>query len=534
MKRILSLSLFLLSIVIFALMTADVYSRFGGISVVGWQQCVVWWAFLFAPAFVFGRFSRFFYVILLFYIFFVTAVSVYIRCVFSMSIGGDWLLIVMNSNKSEILNFLSGMLCVRSFLVFAAVLCLLFGVCLLAWKARYPRCSKSSALIAILLIVPIILFDVFHMQWRDGLFYMNFTNVIRQTKRSHDSFAGLIRAVNHPNLPGRLPLSLNGANPPLGVIIIGESATRNHWSLYGYKTRDTTPYLNSISNELYVFKDVVGCWPSTADACRYLLTDTLIEDESLASCTLPDVYRRAGYDCVFYTMSPEPGTGHYDVLDALFRTCSTNVYLNSRDILHPKLDDVLLGHFKREIESRRDESHPSILFFQLGGCHYPYDRWYPADENVFGAEPNDSVAHYDNAVRFDDRIIGEMLQIVKRENRPVFLFYISDHGETPDSPHWRYFPDRDLWELPMFVWYSPQYAERYPDVVAQTAAVVNLPLQSDQLFFGLVAMARVASADIPSYAKSKDFLSREFEIREKRLVLKKKYIYSKDGGRELK
>ena len=86
----------------------------------------------------------------------------------------------------------------------------------------------------------------------------------------------------------------------------------------------------------------------------------------------------------------------------------------------------------------------------------------------------------------------------------------------------------------MFVWYSPQYAESYPDVVARTAAAVNLPLQSDQLFFGLVAMARVASADIPSYAESKDFLSREFEIREKRLVLKKKYIYKRDGGRELK
>ena len=106
MKRIPSFSLFALSIVIFVLMTADVYSRFGGISALGWKQCVVWWAFLLAPAFVLGRFSRFFYVLVLFYIFLVTAVSMYIRCVFSMSIGGDWLLIVMNSNKSEILNFL--------------------------------------------------------------------------------------------------------------------------------------------------------------------------------------------------------------------------------------------------------------------------------------------------------------------------------------------------------------------------------------------------------------------------------------------
>ena len=171
--------------------------------------------------------------------------------------------------------------------------------------------------------------------------------------------------------------------------------------------RDTTPCLNSISNELFVFRDVVGCWSATADACRYLLTDTLIEDERLASCALPDVYCRAGYDCVFYTMSPEPGTGYYDILDALFSKCSTKVYLNGRDILHPHLDNEILPYFEKEVVSRRNKSHPSVLFFQLGGCHYPFDRWYPKSENVFGARENDNVVHYDNAVRFDDKIISK-------------------------------------------------------------------------------------------------------------------------------
>lgn len=533
-ERYLSVSFVAFAFVVVALMAVDVVARFGWCSIGGWKQCVVWSAFFLAPTFVFGRLSRYLYLPVMCYVFVIEVVNIYILCTFHMSIGGDWLMIAMNSNKAEVINFLHGMLDISSIALVSSSLTLLIGVCVLIWKTRFPVLHVWSPVVAILLLIPIVVFNVIGVQWRDGLFCMNFTHIIRQTKRSHDSFSGLMRAVNHPTLPDRLSLSTRDERPPLGVIIIGESATRNHWGLYGYKKRDTTPCLNSISNELYVFRDVVGCWSATADACRYLLTDTVIENERLASCTLPDVYRRAGYDCVFYTMSPEPGTGYYDVLDALFKTCSTNVYLNGRDILHPRLDDMIIPLFRKEVRARRDESRPSILFFQLGGCHYPYERWYPSDENVFGAGDGDSVIHYDNAVRFDDRVIAEMLQIVKQENRSAFVFYISDHGETPDSGHWRLFPDRDLWELPMFIWCSPQYAEAYPAVVERIAAAVNLPLQSDQLFFGLVALARVNGRDIPSYTTKLDFLSSDFTVREERLVLKKKFVYRKDGGRMLK
>ena len=528
------ISFLIIGLVVVALMTTDVLIHVGGLSVWGLKQCLAWSAFILAPAFILGHFARWFYVPVLCYVLFIEVVNIYIKSAFNMSLGGDWLIIAMNSNKAEVLNFIRGMLCFRVIIAIIVVLGLFVGICVLTWKARFPKLHWWSPFIALIMLLPVVFLDVVIVPWRDGLFCMTFTHIIRQTKRCHDSFAGLMRAVNHPSLPEKLSLLTGDEKPPLGVIIIGESATRNHWSLYGYKRRDTTPCLNAISNELYVFKDVVGCWSATADACRYLLTDTVIEDESLASCTLPDVYRRAGYDCVFYTMSPEPGTGSYDVLDALFRTCSTNVYLNSRDILHPRLDDVIVPLFKKEVVMRRAETHPSVLFFQLGGCHYPYERWYPDSENVFGAGSGQGAVHYDNAVRFDDRIIAEMLSIVKQEDRPSFVFYISDHGETPDSSHWRNFPDRDLWELPMFIWYSPKYIKAYPKVVERTEAAVNLPLQSDQLFFGLVSMARINGAEIPSYSTALDFLSYDFKPRTKRLVLKKRFAYRYDGGRMLK
>ena len=47
------------------------------------------------------------------------------------------------------------------------------------------------------------------------------------------------------------------AMPRTYVFIVGESANRNHLSLYGYK-RNTTPKLEAMRDELVVFEDVIS------------------------------------------------------------------------------------------------------------------------------------------------------------------------------------------------------------------------------------------------------------------------------------
>jgi len=51
--------------------------------------------------------------------------------------------------------------------------------------------------------------------------------------------------------------SLGQQNEGVYVLILGESTARSHMGLYGYE-RQTTPRLNSISNSLWTFNDVIS------------------------------------------------------------------------------------------------------------------------------------------------------------------------------------------------------------------------------------------------------------------------------------
>lgn len=55
------------------------------------------------------------------------------------------------------------------------------------------------------------------------------------------------------------------------VLVIGESTTRQHMSLYGY-TRPTTPKLEALRGQLTVFNEVFASRPYTIEALQQILT----------------------------------------------------------------------------------------------------------------------------------------------------------------------------------------------------------------------------------------------------------------------
>ena len=88
---------------------------------------------------------------------------------------------------------------------------------------------------------------------------------------------------------------------------------------------------------------------------------------------------------------------------------------------------------------------------------------------------------YDNTIAFTDLILGQMVEMLKSLNRPCFLVYLSDHGETPSSPHWRDASSPDLLAVPFIVWFSKEYRVRYPEIVAAVSALADEPRGLDQM-----------------------------------------------------
>ena len=88
---------------------------------------------------------------------------------------------------------------------------------------------------------------------------------------------------------------------------------------------------------------------------------------------------------------------------------------------------------------------------------------------------------YDNSIAFTDLLLGQAIAMVKPLHRPSFLVYLSDHGETPSSPHWRDASSPDLLAVPLIVWFSPEYRARYPETVAAVSSLADEPRELDRL-----------------------------------------------------
>ena len=132
------------------------------------------------------------------------------------------------------------------------------------------------------------------------------------------------------------------------------------------------------------------------------------------------------------------------------------------------------------------------------GQHVAYRNRFPAEAGYFTADsiPEYStsglrrsrderriVADYDNAVRYNDRVVGEILD--RCRTRDAVVVYLSDHGEEVfDYAHRNgrihdatLSPDccRHQYEIPFMIWMSDRYRAARPELAAAIARAVDRP-----------------------------------------------------------
>ena len=332
-------------------------------------------------------------------------------------------------------------------------------------------------------------------------------------------FKDMTHASVDPCLPSRLDCEIDSNSSLLAVIVIGESATRNHWSLYGYE-RKTNPRLDSRKPFLCTFGDLVASYHHTTECLRFFLSAATKEEET-CRYFLPSACKRAGYECSL--LSNQVHWGRDDGAEVVFfKDCDRKYWLEddlgkcTQD--SPRHDGLLLPYIQREVASVKGNK---VLFVHLIGSHYPYGLRCPGEFAAFGLDANGKIKigitqsdHYDNSIVYTDYILNEILKCLEAQGGDSFLLYLSDHGESPRAGKWRYVKDRDVWEIPMFAWFSEGYRAHYPDVVESMYKARAKPLVSDQLLFGVTRLLRIEG--VPGYTEEADFLSDAFVPRKKR------------------
>jgi len=279
------------------------------------------------------------------------------------------------------------------------------------------------------------------------------------------------------------------------VLVIGESSRPDHWSLYGYP-RDTTPRLASERN-LIVFDDAVTQAALTSMSVPLILTRGSIDcsKEFLAERSIVSAYREVGFITSWLsTQQRDHWTG------------AVNRYSGEaeRHFFHERrYDGVLVRTLAGVLESYPDDAkHFAVIHTQ--GSHFVFSDRYPPDRAVFPASGGLShrerlVNTYDNSILYTDFVLAELIQTLAALKSPAALFYVSDHGENLKDDERALFGhylnnEYDL-PIPMFLWYSPEYAALYPERIEAAKKHASEPVSTRHAFYTLAGLAGLKFRD---------------------------------------
>ena len=455
-------------------------------------RSIKWGLLLSAPAFILGRCSRLFYMLLWPYLVLTETVEAVARCSYGMVLDGDWLMIVYTSSSQEMREFFGQFPWWGMAVTFLAIAAAIAAGLFLFRRIRYPEASRLSVAVGILFCVPFLICNFMLSNPLTAGNEVMYTFLPVDTAHNYAMYSDIARTAREPRLPVNTFAEPERISETLGVFVIGESATRSHWHLYGYG-RPTTPMMDEIRHDRVVFKEVQATHPTTGKSLRDLLTEASRENPRKTRSTFAQQCASAGYRCDLF--SAHSRWGRWEGVESLiFSGCSTKYYLHEQPGNTPEsLDDALLPPLERAVRSSASSGH--IVFLHLMGSHAPPLFRYPLKRSIFPryegdvapgiADPNSFVAYksnlYDNTIAFTDLILGQAIETLKPLRRPSFLVYLSDHGETPSSPHWRDTSSPDLLAVPFVIWFSPEYRARYPETVAAVSALADESRELDRM-----------------------------------------------------
>lgn len=283
---------------------------------------------------------------------------------------------------------------------------------------------------------------------------------------------------------------------PSVVLIIGESFSVYHSSLYGYR-KPTNPRLGArqADGSLVVFDDAVSQADFTDAAMCSIFTLTEPGDPWWSAPLFPVVFRTAGFATQLVDNQYEIGGG----LNSFFYDAQLSQLMFDRRNEHRfNPDDAALAAI-----SVADSMQ--LVVIHLTGQHFTYAEHYtqgfarfkPSDYKGLTQSQCAIAAHYDNATLYNDYVVDEIIR--KFEDKDCMVVYVSDHGEEifevddfmgHGNASLRPDPSYQL-RVPFMVWMSPKFMAMHSQVATRVKAAVHWPVITDDLPHFLLDVAGI-------------------------------------------
>ncbi len=226
-------------------------------------------------------------------------------------------------------------------------------------------------------------------------------------------------------------------NVHIVVLVVGETARAQNFSLYGYK-KETNPLMKNEANIVAV-PDVTSCGTATALSVPCMFSAKKRSDFDIAYSgyeeNLLDIVKKAGWNVVWY----ENDDGCKKVCN---RVESYNIVSigNSEDCFGDFCrDNALISYLENNL---KNADKNTMIVLHTMGSHGPsyykryskeFEKFKPACDtiNIQNCSEEELVNTYDNTILYTDYFVSKVIEKLKQyKNYETSLLYVSDHGES--------------------------------------------------------------------------------------------------------
>ncbi len=237
----------------------------------------------------------------------------------------------------------------------------------------------------------------------------------------------------------RVANAMSGGSKSLFVIVVGETARADHFSLNGY-ARPTNAELAKVP-ELVNYVQAYSCGTDTAQSVPCMFSGLGRANFSNAAAAgqenLLDILRRAGLDVVWR----DNQAGCKGVCARVPTEVLTGVKkpeFSSHGEIH---DEILLDGLQQQIGALQRDT---VIVLHMMGSHGPaYWKRVPKKFEVFKpvcahsqfsrCENEAIVNAYDNTIVYTDFVLSRLIEILRagdQQGVETAMIYMSDHGES--------------------------------------------------------------------------------------------------------
>ncbi len=299
----------------------------------------------------------------------------------------------------------------------------------------------------------------------------------------------------------------SAAKPVLSILVIGETARAQDFSLDGYE-RDTNPEL--AGRDIVNFTNVHSCGTATAVSMPCMMSkfdrSHYSYDKGVSNENLVDVLSHAGFHVEWW----DNNTGDKGLADRVEMRSFTHIP-NAEFCPSGECTDGIYQQYLQEAVAGIKED--TVLVLHQIGSHGPtYYLRYPDEFEKFkpacrtaefkNCTEEEIRNSYDNTILYTDHFLAGIIDLLaQQDNLDTNLFYASDHGESlgegglylHGAPY-MFAPEYQT-KVPMLVWMSAGYKNRFGIDRGCLAAQSDDSLSHDNLYHSILGMLDIRTKE---------------------------------------